>query len=194
MTDHNTLDLDLEDQIITTGTFTGTPIAALREMHDRAVDRLEPYAGGVDPYKVIYRVRDASRPAWNDTERRHQVTIRYKTAGGATAREWERCLMGDALLLVYGWLDGDEVKQVVVLDVAYLVEDTLDRPGCLVPPDARPRAVSRATMAHHAPGGAEFLVVDIRRVTERCVVRAEGPVEWATSPADVAYQEGLFPG
>ena len=182
------LDLDMDDIPLVPGTTPGAPIQALRAMHDRAVEALAIYTNA-EP--SVIRVRDASTAAWHDPERRHQVTVRFRTAGGAVAKEWEDILEGRTRRIVYGWLDGEEVKQVIILDAQALLEDTLDRPGCLVPPP-NARATNRAALTHHAPGGAEFLVIDVRRLPKRTVLGGVGPVEWSTRPADVAYQPDLF--
>lgn len=184
MTDTTTEHLfDLDPAVRDDDGHARTPVTELRAMHLRGVKLLEHLARG---RAAVFRVRDASTRAWDDAERRHQVTIRRKTAKGADAAEWDRLASGQAEVLVYGWLRGDTVEAALVLDGTYLVEDVVDRPGCLVPPATGPGVL------HHAPDGAEFLVVDVRRVRPEVVLHGEGQIEWATLPADLAAQGELF--
>lgn len=177
-------DLDaLFDTPLATEANPGTSISELRAVHDRGRLLLESFADGLP---AVFRVRDARTKAWDDADRRHQVTVRVRTAKGDEAAEWTDIKNGRIRRLVYGWLGDDGLESVVVLDPERLAEDILDRPGCLVPP------TTGSTLTHHAPGGAEFYVVDIRRVSRHTVLRGEGPIEWATRPAEVAYQGSLF--
>lgn len=137
---------------------------------------------------AVVRVRDYA-PCVGNPRRAYEVTIRYTTPGHRLARDWKILACGEADVLATGWVGttptGDPVlHHLIVLDAAYLTEDVLDRPGCLVP-------ASRSSVLHHAPGGAEFLVVDARRVRRETVKFTRGIV-LDPSPAQTVVQEGLF--
>lgn len=159
------------------------PITELNAIHKRGVELLRPYT---DDPEAIIRVRAADTVGWDDVERRHQVTVRRLTPSGNMSNEWLGLTDGHIRHLVYGWLNGDTIEQVLVLDGQRLIEDIVDRPGCLVPP------LAGKGILHHAPGGAGFLVVDVRRIPELTVVKGHGAVTWSTLPAEVAYQPPMF--
>ena len=162
------------------------PLSEGAALHRQGVPHLEKVVpdGAVC---IKYRVRDASSVA-ADPQRLNEATVRYRTAGGAVTKEW-RDITDPRLVnacLAYGWLDRDEDRLIayIVLHAPYLREDILERPGCLVP-------AGHGRMLHHAPGGAEFYVVDLRKILPDTVLTSYGNVEWATHPARVAVQEEL---
>lgn len=138
-----------------------------------------------NPDTALLRTRDA---AWlvGYPERAWQVTVRAKTPGGADAEEFQKMQDGRTVEYAYGFVRGNELYRAVVLNAANLAGDIIDRPGCLIP-------ASRSVMTHHAPGGAEFYVVDIRRLRPDTVKRWVGyPLSFEFHTAPLASQTELF--
>lgn len=138
-----------------------------------------------NPDTALLRTRDA---AWlhGYPERAWQVTVRAKTAGGADAEEFQSMQDGRIAEYAYGYVQGNSLHRAVVLDAGALAADIIERPGCLIP-------ASRSVVTHHAPGGAEFYVVDIRRLRPTTVKRWVGyplSIEFHTAPT--AEQAELF--
>ena len=155
---------------------------ALQAIHAAGRKLLEPLV--VAPAKALFRTRDASA-LLGYPDRGFQVTVRVSTAGGSHAEEFQRMQDREIGEYAYGWLAGRTLHRAVVLNAPKLAQDILDRPGCLVP-------ASRTRLAHHAPGGAEFYVVDIRRVTPDVVIRTVGFELESRAPAPRQSQDELW--
>lgn len=133
---------------------------------------------GPHEHRVKLRVRDVGTLV-DDPARLHEVTVRRFTPKGADADEWLGFMgVGDRppTGYAYGWMrlrdDGaPSVRHWVLLEPRGLTTETEQRAGCLV-------RDNRGKFIHHAPGGAGFLVIDLRRIREAVV--------WHTSPGIVA--------
>lgn len=160
------------------------PIAELAAIH-RDGHPLLTAAIGVDPADCIVRIRSADDLAL-DATRRYQVTIRYETAGHKMADEWARFQNGEVSVVAYGFLarNPDRITDYVVLDAERLREDMTDRPTCQI------TATNSRSFVHHAPGGAGFVVVDVRRLRPETVRVATFHINHDTAP--VTVQQGMF--
>lgn len=152
------------------------PNARLQAVHAAGRTLLEALV--TDPAQALCRTRDAASLI-GYPDRGWQVTVRAKTAGGDDADEFQRMQDGTIAEYAYGWVSGRSLYRAVVLRAHVLTDDILARPGCLIP-------ASRSVTTHHAPGGAEFYVVDFRRCRPEVLVRSHmfsvGPNEWHTAP------------
>jgi len=162
------------------------PITELAAMHREGTDLMRAKFGpGLNPDATIFRVRDVddltARP-----DRIHEMTVRVKAKGGKTeAEEWTRIRAGAVDTLAYAWLDRAQhrLSAYVLADAHALLEDITTRPGCLILDPAKRRT-------HHAPGGAEFYVVDIRRVRPETIQISTVP--WASDTSPIAVQDGML--
>lgn len=157
------------------------PITELRRMHNVGVPLLQQIV-----FPHVYRVRNVE-DLDNDPDRIHQVTVRYQTKTGGIADEW-LALHNDSKL-IYGWLDveAEAIKAYAVLDGRPLVQAITERPGVLVAPAHPTGKSARRKLIHHAPGGAQFYVVDMRRLPDGVVSQCSFPLD--REPAPLGAQE-----
>ena len=164
---------------------TGRAVSELRRLHIVGEALLGPITEDLGLVRCIYRAR-----VWSpDPRRAHEITVRYSTPGHRKSAEWEALTMGEVEALAYGWLDEEEtLRRYAVVNADSLVDAMLHRPACLVPS-------TRTVLAHHAPGGAEFLVVDLRKVPQSVLADAKGGTEiasWTKHPAPRVTQGDLW--
>lgn len=161
------------------------PVAELRRIHDDGV-RLLTALLDLKESTTTYRVRLAEdiekRP-----NRRFEVSIRTETPKREEAAEWLDLMNGRIKTLVYGFLgrDPDRITDYALVDGHRLVEDIINRPLCMVRAGKGKNAFN-----HHAPGGATFIVVDLRRLRPETIRKATFDIPTATAPT--SRPETLF--
>lgn len=162
----------------------------LKKLHDMGAPLLDKYAPRRTSL-LVRRIRDA-RSVKGDPLRMNEVTIRRRVPSGDDAAEWAALQRAPhSAALAYGWLDPSaappDLVAYVYLDAHLLLEDIEERPGCIV------RAAGNRPL-HHAPGGAEFYVVDLRRICPDTILTSYGNIRWGTDPAPArqADQESLW--
>lgn len=159
------------------------PVTALKAIHDRGAEMLARFLP--EGATAVYRARAAK--VWPGTWEQ-QVTVRVRTAGHRVAAEWKGLQHGDIDFLAYGILEspdaGAELLTYAILHGPELAEDITRRPGCLV------QTAPGKGVLHHAPGGAEFYVVDLRHLRPETCYRATLRV--GSDPAPLVEQDALW--